>query len=133
MSDEVKKALSGYLLRLLESLEKGINWTADQIPLVIQEKLAWEFWIHAVYLGFGVALLLVGLGCIVKARLVWLAEEAKSKDSYKHNGHYGHEAWLFGIAPFLSGFPITAYNLEHLIQITVAPRLYIIEWLRGTL
>lgn len=119
MNEELQKTLSTYLTRLLEVVEKGAEWAGDQIPLVIQEKLAYDFWSAAAWTTLSIVL----IPLIV---YFW----------YKINKH---EDWdedcvgptsIAGVPIFLALIAIFCCNLPIMLKIWIAPRLYILEWVR---
>lgn len=124
MDEAMKKLLSDYLAKLLSAAEAGVEWTASQIPLIIQEKLAWEFWIHIVY---GSVWAVILFSCLY---ILFLSISKFNKSDYG-----GGDGWIGGMvgSVIVGLIAIIAVftNLEHVIQISVAPRLYIIEWLRA--
>lgn len=127
MTDETKKALEEFLLILLEQAKTGAAWSADQIPLIIQEKLAYDFWMAV----FGVVLS-VGIW-------VWYLGRFKQRlqivDSYHSSSDEELVAMgqlsLGGVVALISGLYSTFVGIPTLIKIHFAPRLYIVEWLRG--
>ena len=126
MNEQTKKLLQDYLVKLLEAAEKGAEWTAAQIPLIIQEKLAWEFWVHICY-G-----LLWGLTVVVVAYMSIQLYRANKQSSYLDGFDLYGAPLLLGLLA-IPGLIGVCFNLEHVIQISIAPRLYLLDWLRRLL
>ena len=118
MNEQTKQLLSEYLTKLLHTLEAGATWTAEQVPLVVQEKLAFDFWwaIGGVVLG-----LLLSLAPIPTWRLTrnWEDEDAR-----------GTIRFLGTAIPVVVSTIFLITNVYTLLHILVAPRLYVLEWLR---
>lgn len=124
MSDEMREALEAYLTSLLESAEQGAAWTAEQVPLVIQEKLAFDFWWNVLWLA----------ACPV---LAFTTFRLAARSLRKVDNSGDNDGWLFvgfvsGVAFFIS-VPLFFVATHDALQITLAPRLYIVEWIRGLL
>jgi hypothetical protein len=125
MDEQMKSTLAEYLKKLLSMVEAGANFAVDQIPLVVQEKLAFDFWWAFVWF-------MVGLICGVSATLLIRTGIAV----YRAREHRHDERFMGWVAPgttlALLGTPLAMTNLYTILKISLAPRLYIIEWLVGT-
>ena len=134
MNDETKQLLGEYLKRLLEAAETGVDFAAEQIPLVIQEKLTFDLAVAEVWMVVAVLSMVV---FTITAR--WSLKKYKaSKHPYKdHIQQYGVAEWLFATIPSIIlvavMVPVFLANLFTVLKISFAPRLYILEWLRGML
>lgn len=120
MDDQTKELLKQYLSKLLEATEKGIQWTAEQVPLVIQEKLAYDFY-QALF--YTTVFLLLGIGC---AYLTY-------KILTKWDRHLDTPAIVLTVPVAVVGIIAACAWLDDVLKIAVVPRLYILEWLRGML
>lgn len=109
---------------LLDAIEKGFQWTAEQIPLVVQEKLAYDFWSSAI-----AATLLLGLGIGAPFIGRWIAKRPGFGADDGDISYATVLASFVGVVPILvgSGYAFTV------MKIYLAPRLYVLEWLRGLL
>jgi hypothetical protein len=130
MSDEMRKALEAFLMNLLAGAqkwgEKGADFAAEQIPLVLKEKLYYDFAWATVWLVFGLTLLVIANKVGIK---LWKSAET------------GEDDRLFGsvvirLMGTVFALPFVFTNLNTMLKIGLAPRVYIIEWLtslvRGT-
>ena len=126
MNDEMKAVLLEYLKKLLSVTEKGLEWSAEQIPLIIQEKLTYDFWFSAAWLVV-VTIVFVGANAFV-----WRLVESY-RDDYNKPNTQGEKIAIRGTTGL---FTILVYVLiggilaENVLKIYLAPRLYILEWLR---
>ena len=124
MTDEMKKLLEDAFRLTLDGLKSGGAFAKEQIPLVIQEKLTYDFYYYLFFTIFltvvCVAVFSLGVFCIKKA----------NKAGYDCEGW-----WLGGVfgtmIPTVVLFLTLTNNIPAMIQISVAPRLYIVEWLRA--
>lgn len=124
MNDELKKALTDYSTHLLALLEKGTNFTLTQIPIVIQEKLRWDFAFNGLWLMIG----LVFVGTAVWAFRQMLKQKV-TEDRTQCQDDW--PIWLLLIIPCgIIGSIVGLMSIFDMVKIWVAPRLYIIEWLR---
>ena len=110
MSDEAKMLAEEYLKK----------WSAEQVPFVLREKLTYDFW-EAIFLG-------ITMGILPLLLAVWCWKNGPIKCIRKDDNH----GYMFGF--LLSsgiGTVCTIVSVMTIFKIVVAPRLYIIEWLRG--
>lgn len=125
MSDELKKQLDSAVQMLLNGLEKASN----EVPIIIQEKLNYDW-----YYYFYFTLLWISLSVISALLARYTLKKVADWNSYSE-GRAFLECLAYG-APVCMGIVTLAAignNVPILIQISVAPRLYILEWLRGML
>lgn len=116
------KSLEQYAERLLEALESGADWMVGELPAIAQEVLRYHYWYYI-------------LGAIVS--VVWLcifvvtfvrAHKYLSVDSDSDPG------WIYAIGCIISFVflsILSSTSAVGLIKVTVAPRMFLIEWLRG--
>ena len=99
---------------------KAVDFAQEQSPLVVQEFLAWRFSQAIIYLVAGV-IALVLLGALVK--------KCFSKDWLRETDGASVVGVIFGIGIFalVLGKAIVP-NVETIVKIKVAPRVYVIEW-----
>ena len=95
------------------------NFAAEQAPIYCREVIAWEFWSAMFYLVISASMLIAAAYLGKKARSLFKEDEL-------------WEPWAA-----ISGFIIVVFGLlgciacECVIKATVAPRLIIVEHLRG--
>ena len=123
MDEQTKKLLNEYLVKLLGAIEKGTDFAAEQIPLVIQEKLTFSFYEHLFYaFVWGLPVLTIVGICL------WL-----SRYFYKDNDSDWPGPLVGGFVVLCCGLIPVGYNVVAMLKISIAPRLYILEWLQGAL
>ena len=109
-----------------EGLVKAVDFAQEQAPLVIQEFLSWKFYEALIELvcSFGV----VGLmGLFVYVILVWT--KGFRYDGDKHMTRF----FIFAVsliiaAPLCINFIHIRQPVKTMVQIKVAPRVYMIEY-----
>lgn len=128
MNDQTKQLLAEYLAKLLKAAEGAAELAADQIPLVIQEKLQYDFWFSVVWTLIGLAGVSFGLAFVRHGLKI-----QRNNDYWMGKSDEIVIAWLCGLVCLIPSSIVAILNLQNAISISVAPRLYIIEWLRNYL
>lgn len=131
MNEQVQDKLASILEFLQTSIETGANFAADQAPLVVQEVLLWGFWFNFLLL---VSLLLGAAICFVAAYR--LRRMVSDYSLYSECPQELEEVWFFG----KWGFPAAGFTvllvfapmpLAKMVKIWVAPRLYLLDYIKG--
>lgn len=128
MDPKLQAVLTEYLTNLLSAIRSGTDFAKEQIPLVIQEKLQYDFWNNV--LGMGLFLIPPIAVCVVAA---WLKRYApklpeESRLGFDQSDALGMRIAMRLIATLWIIFVLGTW-LPDIIKIVLAPRLYIIEWL----
>lgn len=115
-SEEIKTAIVEYLKTFESGLKKAGDFSMEQVPLVVQEFLAWEFW-GSVTVATMCCLVMVVIGFLHKAG-------CKISDPSSEARVLTHvlsvTAWM--------GLAIgTTSELIDALKVSVAPRLVILE------
>ena len=114
MSDEMKKMIEEALKFLGDAVKTGAEFAGEEVPLIIQEKLAYDFWYYALCsLVWGLLWIIPFLAY----RKCWACYQKDRSSAYDEG------AIVFAI---ISG--CLAVNISEMLKITLAPRLYIMEW-----
>lgn len=102
-----------YVERILNAAETGIEYVAQETPIVVQQYLMFE----AVKLWTGVfsGILIILLGWYIYYKM------KKTKDFY--DGEY----YIPPIVGGLLGIPISAFNIFSAIKVTFFPKLYLVQ------
>lgn len=129
MTPDLQKALADWLATLLDAAKSGAALTQDQLPIIIQQKLAFGLWVTALWAGLGVFFLLLSTGLLFYTRKSML----EVKDDYHTRRRMQDWCIVISISLVLVGFPMALLNTSTLLKIYFAPNLYILEWLRGLL
>lgn len=126
MSDEAKKALEESLVGMLKAAQDGATWAQGQIPLVLQEKLAFDFWLAAIWGVLSVALLLwyfTGLRARIARAEAYGGPPSDAEIALA-------QLVVGGVLSFMALLGLVFECIPTALKITLAPRLYILEWAR---
>jgi hypothetical protein len=97
---------------------KAVDFAQEQAPLVVQEFLTWKFAQATIWTVVSVIGLIV-LGYIIKKCYDWLEESSGGSIVGVIFGKV-----FFVMVVFMGLIP----NVEQMVKVKVAPRVYIIEW-----
>lgn len=132
MSDAER--LAGVATESVEQIKAWVEGTAspfmaDQAPLYVQEVVAWEIWSHAALTALGFGLLVVaGLAFVMLVRVGSKIPEGKASYDVEQTFTW----WFFSSATLgLIGCTVFAVNAYCMLRPIVAPRVVILEHLRG--
>lgn len=138
MSDELQQQLVALLGAMLDAVRSGGEWAAGQVPLLVQEKVTYG---RIVETGQAVLeLLMVVAALVVVPKLIRFTVEMTQRVDKALCGMEGpYIASVFGGAGAILAFIVVGLScvidlpgqVAIAVQTWVAPRLYIIEWLRG--
>ena len=121
--------LNEKLTELLIWIEEGVktskDFVAEQAPLYIQELLAWNFWISLIYWCISLALLYLPIYTIIRL--------LRGKFTWKDEDCTKEPILIFGGLIFLFIGAPTFFNNLDWFQITVAPRVWLVEYLQKML
>lgn len=124
MSEELKTQLTQLLAALLTNVQNAAGWAGGQIPLLIQEKILVD----------RIFLTIVFLVCLTvfvgSVKLILHCTNAVENCGWREEGKYAAGnivGVLFGLASLI----ITIAASYDLFLVWFAPRLYILNWLRG--
>lgn len=119
MKETLGQASAEAVKQLMAWLKAGGEYVGAQAPDIARQYLAWRWWEAVMGIGLGVILILV---CVV----FWII-------AIKQPLNNGDTGTGFGVAGFISlcaGIGITAANAYTLVQVTVAPKIVLIEGLQ---
>lgn len=101
---------------------KAVDFAQEQAPLVVQEFLTWKFSQSVIYTI--VALISIGvLGWIFTRARKWASENNDGSEIF---GWFGMVGSLIAILSVV--FSTLIPNVEQMVKVKVAPRVFIIEW-----
>lgn len=128
MNQELQKALAQFLQLMLDGIQKGSAFASQQLPLIIQEKLHYEIVSSLAWIGIWLTITIIAWSA---QRIVWRLTEPKPS-SYLSSDDETARGVTTAAAILLSIFAIIdiVYNIDHLIYVWMAPRVFIIEWLK---
>ena len=125
----LKEMAEGLLVTLIEKATQAGEFVADQIPLVIRELLLFNAVSLAVVTGIGIALFCFG-GYLGSKLLEWqstLPSEYTCREATKHDWPRP-VVWMISCGLCTPGFFIFILNVDDLLKITLAPRVWLIEY-----
>lgn len=122
MNDELQKQLAILLSGLMNVANDAAKFAGDQIPPLVQEKIvfgrAWETTLLA---------LMVALSCVllyqVRKWFQWASEDEDSPAPILLS--------IFGTFGVLAGVVFSIVQCREVLLVWFAPRLYLVEWLKG--
>lgn len=139
MNEQIQKSLAGILTFLQEGMQTGADFASEQIPLFIQEILAWGMYEAALSLGLWIILFgVIPLVISSRAKKGNLAKYKHYEDAPKPEQHAvailssDQIVWLLTrvIIPYGGLFLLVTKVFNSLMvigKIIVAPRLYLLE------
>jgi len=110
------------LAEILKVVESGVIWTADQVPLIVKELFVWKTCLYI----FGV---IVGMTLTFIAYRFYAAAKKRVDQDDCHDWDDEIAAYFGIIIPALFGIIIFITDLCNLLQITLAPRIWLIEYI----
>jgi hypothetical protein len=123
MNTELSQRLQDSAHSILDKLEGASSWTQEQAPLVVQEFLAWNFWMGA--LQATLLLIPIVLGGLFLISLCPKHQKEMQSDALD----IGFLLGIICIVPLVMGM----LGLAQCIKTKVAPRLVVIEKLHTLL
>lgn len=118
MNEELKNKMSEYLVVLERDLKSVKDFSAEQVPLVVQEYINWIFWQNCV-----IAFFMVIMIAILYRIWKWIMDEEDVKDDIAPKVFISCMAMLLASLPSIQLIDSTT----KMIKTTVAPRVVIIE------
>lgn len=116
-NSSVKSVFEEYTIRALNWLESGAGWVEDQIPLYIEELLNYRIIHHKVWLIVYTIPTLIALFLIIFGIVRAILDE-----------DWDELMWsVVGIIPGLSVIGLV-YHLLEIYKISIAPRVYLLEY-----
>lgn len=130
MNEQLQKEITQWLMSLRDQIDNGVNFAIEQAPLVVQDKVRLGRIEETIYLLFFLVLLVVGAVTIAKLIPAYQREDwPKDRD--------GDLAFpyrtLYAVPAVVVGTIGTCVQAHSTITVWFAPRIYILEWLRGLL
>ena len=117
-----------YLEKTLNWLESAGTFVADQIPIFVQEVLAWAFWENVFFATIFLLIVIVDIiGAIqLGKKVLWKREATHMMDGFN---------FFLSVLSFLPVlFVIGLFGrIANVIKVLVAPRLYLLEYVKDLL
>lgn len=124
MNEELKNQLTQFLAKALNVAEKGIDTAGEQIPLVLQEIIQWQLWSSIGFIALSAAISAFGFAC---AYCLYRAHKRIESFDYLFGSVM---VSLVALLVFLASL---LFIVPTIIKVLTAPRLVIIEYLKGLL
>lgn len=126
MNEKTQEILMSYMGKAEGALQNISDFASDQIPLVIQEYLSWQFYgsvINAIVFLTILSLALYLLNMLVN----WTLKQTASDDIGP--GVFGSFILLLFSLFMIAGF---IYHSKEAVKVSVAPRVVIVDWLKDS-
>lgn len=115
MDPKTKEQLNLFVQKMIDLADKGVDFSVEQIPLVVQEWLNWQAAEAMLFLALGVFIWIV-------TRIIFV----KVREGMKGSGDEGVE-WIPAMIGTVIGTIVIFANAYHLIKVLVAPRVVLVE------
>lgn len=122
MNEELKNQLSTFLSKALDIAEKGIDTAGEQIPALLQEIVYWQISSNSILFVFGIILSFVAYKT---ARSINLEKDFDDPCIILSKA-------ILLISSGIGCVPLLVCSLDA-VKALVAPRLVILEYLKGLL
>lgn len=115
-NEDIKLAIVEYLKTFESGLKKAVDFSMEQVPLVIQEFLAWEFW----------GSMAIAISCCFAIAIVFPLHKAgcKISDPSSEGRVLTH---IFSVFAWIILSVAAITEFVNALKVTVAPRLVILE------
>jgi hypothetical protein len=124
MNEELKNQLSQFLAKALDVAEKGIDTAGEQIPALLQEIVQWQL-----FSAIGFVALFTTISILGFAFSYYLYRDYK-QTNYDDNLYI---SIISAVVVLFIFFASLICNLPIIIKVLTAPRLVILEYLKGLL
>lgn len=116
------EAIAKVLETALTGLQKTGEFVVEQAPDLVRQLILWNTAKYAALLVLGLLLLIV-LGTISYK----IAKAGTKSNAYDKDGYWIASS-LTGLAGLMSGVPLTITNGLGLLKITLAPKVWLLEY-----
>ena len=125
--NETDKQLAEILKKGLETAEKTGNFIVEQAPDLIRQLLIWKTVEYSVYVILGISLIIYFYRWIKKVSKEMKENEDDFEDYFMDS--FANILIAIGqLSLLIIGMILIAENLQDLIQIVFAPKIYLIEY-----
>lgn len=121
--NETDKQLAEILRKGLETAEKTGNFIVEQAPDLIRELLIWKTVEYSVYVIIGISLIVYFYRWKKK-----VTKEMKENEYYFMDSFANILIAIGQLSLLITGIILIDENLQDLIQIVFAPKIYLIEY-----
>ena len=125
--NETDKQLAEILKKGLETAEKTGNFIVEQAPDLIRQLLIWKTVEYSVYVILGISLIIYFYRWTKKVSKEMKENEDDFEDYFMDS--FANILITIGqLSLLITGIILIAENLQDLIQIVFAPKIYLIEY-----
>ena len=121
--NETDKQLAEIIRKGLETAEKTGNFIVEQAPDLIRELLIWKTVEYSVYVIIGISLIVYFYRWKKK-----VTKEMKENEYYFMDSFANFLIAIGQLSLLITGIILIDENLQDLIQIVFAPKIYLIEY-----
>lgn len=121
MNEELKNQLSTFLAKALDVADKGIDTAGEQIPALLQEIVYCELWSSVGFIAMFITLSIT---------LFFVANYLNKRCKEVEGAEDFSMLYMIALGIF---FATLLVNVPTIIKTLVAPRLVILEYLKGLL
>lgn len=122
MKEQLEKELLNSLQTVKEYVSKTAEFASEQAPIVVEELIRFNLWHSGVLVLFSVFVMLaVPFALLIATQRHY--KEKGNEDIFIFN--------LFSLIPLVIGSLVVFSEIKTLIMCLTAPRLFVIEYLRG--
>ena len=112
-----------FLQQTLEWMQSGIDWFNAELPIYVEQLIKWKLASNWVGVGIGIILIVLGF---VSLKIMY-----KKHNENKEFGYSDEWMWLWVLVSilWLSGTIILISCTMNVLQLMIAPRVYLIEYI----
>ena len=129
MNEQLQEALASLIGTATSGIEKGTEFLVDELPDVVYQLLLW-YGVKAAVLSVIGIILVVSSVLALKHMLTCDKEDSIFYDEYGWLGGVGIPAALLSGVSLLGGLAM-AWNFMVALQICIAPKIWLIEYVAG--
>ena len=139
MDEQIKNHLLEYLDKTAGAVEKLVDFSADQIPLVAKDVLTYNIWSNSFSI-LVLSFLLYKLHTSCRSMFSQEYERVKAMKSSKERNYPSYEIEFSAVVGICTGVGIIVSfvllihifcSVDHLLKAIYAPRLFILDYIRG--
>ena len=131
MNPELQSKLEASADKLIAFLEQSgsasVDFAKEQVPLVVEEILRWGWWSSA----FVVSTVVILFVAVLSAAIVVVRKAQWSKSEIDPTQVAGIVLGTSSVVLGMVAVAVVPTNCHTMLKITVAPRIYLIEQLKG--
>lgn len=124
MNEELKNQLTQFLGKALDVANKGIDTAGEQIPMILQEIVQWQLLSAIGFVALFTTISIFGFA------LSYLLYRKYKEINYDDDLFVSIIISLVSLSIFIASLLV---NLPTIIKVLTAPRLVILEYLKGLL